>query len=167
MSEKKGNSMLLRIEFIVIAVFFISVMIWGVSRCNAIRAKYSEKDQKDKMADSLMQVMTSPPAALPPKDTAKTAEVRTVKERYTPLYAIVDGVNVRKEPNLNSPVVARLKLHEELIFLNEVTDFKQEISLGSIKTNEPWVKVKTARSKVGWVYGGTVNYYKKTLEGAE
>ncbi|MBK7871591.1 MAG: SH3 domain-containing protein [Saprospiraceae bacterium] len=172
MSETKPK-VLPRLELIIIAVFFIGFMSWAVTKCNATRAKYARLDAADQAADSLSNASSS--AALPqPKppiepvdSTPVKVETRTVREKITPLYAIVDGVNVRSEPKLNGRILYRLKLHEEVTFLNEVTDFKEEIDLGGVMTNEPWIKVRTPKNQVGWVYGGTVSFYKTKLEGVE
>lgn len=171
MAESKSK-WLPKFELIIIAVFFIGFMAWGVNRCNATKAKYAEMDQEEAIADSLAQVSSAAlPEPEPPikPDTTKQAETttRTITEKVTPLYAIIDGVNIRAEPKVGARILYRLKLYEEAIFLNEVTDFKEEIDLGGVTTNEPWIKVKTPRGQVGWVYGGTVSYYKTKLEGVE
>lgn len=168
MSEKK-TGLLPRLEFIIIAVFFIGFLLWATSRCNSTRANYALQEQEDLRADSLMRAINET-AILEKarKDSIskanaviKQAEKEVERERYTPLYTTVDGVNVRKEPKLNAKVVSRLELNEEVSFLGEVTDFKQEIKVEEVQKNEPWVKVKTQAGRIGWVYGGTVSYYKK------
>ncbi len=169
MSERKPK-ILPRIELIIIAVFFIGFMSWAVSKCNATRARYARLDAADQMADSLDRISSAAlpqptPPIQPPADSLPPKLERTITEKITPLYAVLDGVNVRSEPKLNSRILYRLKLHEEVTFLNEVTDFKEEIDLGGVTANEPWVKVKTPKGQVGWVYGGTVSFYKMKLEG--
>ncbi len=168
------TKLLPKFELLIIAIFFLGFMVWGISRCNTTRAKYAQKDKADQVIDSLSSTSTAALPDIQPKppiqpDTAQATrvETRTVRERYTPLYVTIDGVNVRREPKLNAAVIARLKLYEEVAFLNEVTDFRQEIVLGSLTTNEPWIKIKTAQGKVGWVYGATVSYYKRKLEGVD
>ena len=51
--------------------------------------------------------------------------------------------------------------------MNEVTDSTYQISLGKEMADEPWVKVKNNRGKIGWVYGAGINYYKKKREGVQ
>ena len=173
MANKKNNSLLPRFELLLVGVFFTIVLIWGVSRCGSTREQYIEENDLVEEEDKIPQYES--PAAkmepLPQKDSAevtKTAaneRVRTIRERYTPLYVTVDGMNVRSQPKINAGLVDRLKLFDEVIFLNEVTDFQQEINLGDTTTVAPWIKIKTSKGKVGWIYGAGVNYYKTKLEG--
>ncbi|HMO37790.1 MAG TPA: SH3 domain-containing protein [Saprospiraceae bacterium] len=172
MSERI-DKILPKFELIIIAVFFLGFMSWGITRCNATRAKYAKKEAADLLADTLTNASSAalpqpepPIKPLPPADSVKV-ETRTIKERYTPLYAILDGVNVRSDAKINSRVIYRLKLHEEVVFLNEVTSFREAIDLGGVTTNEPWIKVRTPRGQTGWVYGGAVSYYKTKLEGVQ
>jgi uncharacterized protein YgiM (DUF1202 family) len=81
------------------------------------------------------------------------------------LYVTIDKLKLRKGPGLDSVVVAQLPLFEEVYFLNEVTEYKTELSLGYEKANEPWVKVRTKKGKEGWVYGAGINYYKEKRKG--
>ena len=173
MANKKKNTLLPRFELLLVGVFFTIVLIWGVSRCGSARQQYIDENNLVESKEE-KPVFESPAAKmdpLPQKDSLeapKTADrVRTLRERYTPLYITVDGMNVRNQPKLNAGVVDRLKLFDEVIFLNEVTDFQQEINLGDTTTVAPWVKVKTSKGKVGWVYGAGVNYYKTKLEGVD
>lgn len=92
----------------------------------------------------------NPPKAQNPASNAK----------YSTLYVSIDGLNVRKEPGLKSETVAKLALYEPVTFLNQKTDWTQEISLGSEKVTDHWVKVRTQSGKEGWVFGAGVHYYK-------
>lgn len=173
MTSKKKNGILPRFELLLVGVFFTMILIWGVSRCGSTRQQYIEDNGLLDQAEEKKPQFESPAARmdpLPPKDSATlqapTEErTRTIRERYTPLYITVDGMNVRSQPKLNGSIVTRLKLFDEVIFLNEVTDFQQEVNMGDTTTVAPWVKVKTPNGKVGWVYGAGVNYYKSKLEG--
>lgn len=77
------------------------------------------------------------------------------------LYCNVEGLNVRSEPNVRSKTVATLKKHEAVTFLNQKTDFTEELNLGDGKVTDHWVKIKTKSGKTGWVFGAGVHYYKK------
>ena len=164
MSESK-KGILPRLELIIIAVFFIGFLFWAMSRCNSTRTQYNNEELEDRRADSLLQAMnTNAILEKARKDSAAAAasaeESKIVRERVTPLYTTVEKVNVRKEPKLNAAIVSKLELNEEVTFLNEVTDFKQEITIEGVNYNEPWIKVKTQAGRIGWVYGGTISYYK-------
>ena len=72
---------------------------------------------------------------------------------------------MRKEPGLKGEAVEQLKLYEPVTFLNQKTEWKQEISLGYEKVTDHWVKIRTASGKVGWVFGAGVHFYKTKREG--
>lgn len=82
----------------------------------------------------------------------------------TKLYVSIDGLNMRRGPSLDSAILLRMPLFEELTFMNEVTDSTQRISLGDEIANDPWVKVRHKKGQVGWVYGAGVHYYKRKRE---
>ncbi|MBP7273466.1 MAG: SH3 domain-containing protein [Saprospiraceae bacterium] len=89
----------------------------------------------------------------------------TVVVAKNTLFVIIDGLNVRTEPNLKAKSLGKLKLFDQVIFMNEVTDTIQKISLGYEEATEPWVKIKTKKGTIGWVYGAGVSYYKKKRKG--
>lgn len=164
MSSKK--SLLPRFEFLIILVFFFSFMIWAVSRCNSTKQKYEQEvaEETDESEDSPAAIM----APQPLRDTVPLKPlIEANVERITPLYVITDRMNVRAAPDVNSRIVARLKLFDEVIFMNEVTDFKEQIEIENVMANEPWIKVKTQKGTEGWVYGAGLSYYKTKLESTE
>lgn len=81
------------------------------------------------------------------------------------LYITIKNLKVRKSPGLKEDVVAQLPLFEEVIFMDEVTDSTYQINLGYEIADEPWVKIKTEKGVIGWVYGAGVNYYKQKRTG--
>lgn len=186
---KKG--LLPRIEILIVLVFFLSFIIWAVSKCNATQVLYQEAAEETAQLDSIENAETVPP---PPTNTNTTnttngttpipAEqatpigatttpnspsttpglTNTVNVEKTKLYVVIDGLNMRTAPRLNAQVMDRLQLYDEVWFMNEKTDTTQTINLGKIVANEPWVKVQNKKGKVGWVYGAGVHYYKTRLE---
>jgi hypothetical protein len=88
-----------------------------------------------------------------------------VVQKETTLYSTIDGLNVRTRPGLGNPVIGRLKLYEPVAFANEVTDSLYRIDLGEVTPTAPWVKIRLADGRLGWVYGAGVDYYKYRLEG--
>lgn len=111
---------------------------------------------------------TTPPGTIPkltnePQEApAKTA---TPAETYSTLFVTINGLKMRKEPNLKATVVTRLKLDEEVYFLNEKSEKPEAINLGYETVTEYWVKVRTKSGKEGWVFGAGVHYYKMKRKG--
>jgi hypothetical protein len=120
---------------------------------------------------------TTPPATVPVPAPATPTVVapRTTTPTTTPtapaktegqqLYVTIDGLNVRAEPNLKAKSFGKLKLFDQVTFLGKVTEDAQKLSLGTDEAEEPWVKIKTKRGTIGWVYGAGVSYYKKKRKG--
>ena len=170
--EKKNKILLPRVEILLMGVFFLIFLIWAVSKCSSTRKQLAEEAEQqateqaeyeaslmDKQRmDSIKNVANRPPPPSPRNYTEAS---------YTPLYITIQGMNVRSAPSVNSNILERLELFEEVQFLNEVTDFRDEITIGEEITNEPWVKVKTQKGKVGWIYGAGINYYKTKRPGVD
>lgn len=75
------------------------------------------------------------------------------------VYAWVDRLRMRVEPDTKSDVVAEIAEGAALTYLDEKTDFTQQITLRGKAFDEPWLKVSTTEGKEGWVYGGGVKFY--------
>lgn len=176
-------------EVIFIMVFFAFFLMWMVPRCMATKTELQkgtetvqEKiDSLDRVMDSLIvkpksvapdsvklasQVVSTTTAAGTSSAATKiTATSVAPKDLPGKLYITIDNLKLRKSPSLDSLVIATLPLFEEVYFLNEVTEFTQEISLGYEIADEPWVKIRTRKGLDGWVYGAGVHYYKKKRNG--
>lgn len=168
----KETTLLPKMEVLIIIIFFIGFVIWAFDKCGDTKRVYSEQAGAETATlDELISRSDSAALALPEPDST-TAAVRTPEpppsrpsaEKGTVLYITIDGMNLRDQPNLQGKILTRLELFEEVTFLNEVTDSTQQINLGNLTTDEPWVKVR-GRGHEGWVYGAGVEYYKKELEG--
>jgi Bacterial SH3 domain len=107
---------------------------------------------------SATQQRTSQPAIATPAPTTPQANSQL-------LWVIIDGLNVRDKPELKGKSFGKLKLHDRVTFLGDVTKSTQKLSLGTEEADEPWVKIKTKRGTVGWVYGAGVSYYKTKKKG--
>ncbi|MDZ4680284.1 MAG: SH3 domain-containing protein [Saprospiraceae bacterium] len=168
MSEQK-TSLLPKVELLILGVFLISFILYATSKCSATKARYAEEASEEALADSTSQTQAATTANALAKDSSASIvpSKEVVRERYTPLYVTMAGLNVRAEPKLNAKVLDRLALYEEVLFMNEITDFAQEIVLGKIIRNDPWVKIQTKKGRTGWVFGAGVHYYKIKLEGVE
>ncbi len=162
MSDKK-TSVLPKLEMIIIGIFLLSFMIWAVSKCSRTRQEILSEDPEEQTdpqqaeADSLARLAAR-------QDSLETARLQSqTKNRaeLTPLYVTIDDLNVRNAPALDAEVVDQLPLFEEVLFLNEWTDFTTEVNLGKGMANEPWIKVRTPKGHEGWVFGAGVHYYKQ------
>ena len=112
------------------------------------------------------------PDSKPDRPTAATVilapkpkDVEPAAKSGTTLFVTIDGLKVRKEPGLKGETVEQLDLYAPVTFLNQKTEWTQEISLGYEKVTDHWVKIRTAAGKVGWVFGAGVHYYKMKREG--
>jgi hypothetical protein len=117
--------------------------------------------QPDAKADR--PAITSEAAPKPSPANAKSNE--PVAKSGTTLYVTIEGLKVRKEPGLKGEAVEQLALYAPVTFLNQKTEWTQEISLGYEKVTDHWVKIRTASGKVGWVFGAGVHFYKMKRSG--
>ncbi len=183
--SKTKKGWLPRAEILIVGVFFLSFIIWAASKCSATKALYQEQDELaavDTIETEEAPAITSTPAApaatnstpattspatgtpaatsgSTPATTSASGNLASAEEG-TPLYVTIDGLNMRATPELNGTIILKLPLNEKVWFMNEVTDTTQQINLGKIVADEPWVKVKHSKGKTGWVYGAGVHYYK-------
>jgi Bacterial SH3 domain len=78
------------------------------------------------------------------------------------LYVLINGLNVRTKPDLKAKSLGKLKLHDQVSFMQEVTDVAQPVRLADGTTiSKPWFKIKTKRGTIGWVHGSGVDFYKR------
>ncbi len=100
------------------------------------------------------------PAQAQAAQTATSADAGRSK-----LFVTIDKLKVRKTPGLKGELLGELKLFDEVYYMDEVTDSSFTVNLGTEKATEPYVKIKTKRGTVGWVYGAGVHYVKKKRSG--
>ena len=102
-----------------------------------------------------------------PATGSQAAQTTAPKEAagLSKLYVTIDKLKVRKTPGLKGELLGELKLFDEVFYMNEVTDSTYVVNLGTEKADEPYVKIKTKRGTVGWVYGAGVHYVKKKHSG--
>ncbi len=80
----------------------------------------------------------------------------------TALYVLIDGLNVRTKPDLKAKSLGKLKLNDQVYFMNEVTPEAQTIRLADkTEVTKPWFKIKTKRGTIGWVHGSGIDFYKR------
>lgn len=110
---------------------------------------------------------TAKPTVSAPTISGKPIVTTTVQEPSgTLLYVLIDGLNVRSKPDLKAKSMGKLKLNDQVYFLNEVTPEAQTVRLiDKSEVTKPWFKIKTKRGTVGWVHGSGVDFYKRKPQG--
>jgi len=176
---KGKTSWLPKFEVIIIAVFFFSFILWAASRCGDVKKTVVENIAVETPQDSI-EAQLKPTdirtAYLDSLERARRRDSTYVSSRadttrisgsttYGRLYITINNLKVRKFPGLKEEVVGQLPLFEEVAFMDEVTDSTYQINLGYEIADEPWVKIKTKKGTIGWVYGAGVNYYKEKRTG--
>ncbi len=68
----------------------------------------------------------------------------------------VDILEVRAKPIMKSSVLAAIKKNEPLMLTEEVTGFRDTFTLEGKTIIDSWVKVKTKKGRIGWVFRGAV-----------
>jgi hypothetical protein len=180
-----------RVALVILSLCMLLFMIYALNKCGGEDAEYAmiaEENARKNYLDSLQRAEDSI-VALTELDTeaalradalrraatqpligdsvVRLPAAQVIREKTTPLYVTFDGLNVRSGPGIDYGKVDRLKLYDEVVFLNEITDSTYQINLGGVTPNEPWIKIRTPSGKEGWVYGAGVEYFKKKLEGVE
>lgn len=115
---------------------------------------------------STLPAMPQPQNQAQRSQTAPAPSNNTAGTNAQMLWVVIDGLNVREKPELKAKSFGKLKLHDKVTFLGETTKETQKLSLGAVEADEPWVKIKTQRGTVGWVYGAGVSFYKTKKKGA-
>ena len=108
--------------------------------------------------------LAKPQTATLPNVPNKT--VTTEQASGTMLYVLINGLNVRSKPDLKAKSLGKLKLNDQVFFLNEVTPEAQTVRLADkTEVTKPWFKIKTKKGTVGWVHGSCVDFYKRKPQG--
>lgn len=125
------------IVFILFAIFFI---MWSFKRCETekINARHNPR----------------------PAQTRSKKVPQEEVQKHSTLYVVVDSLNMRTAPHLDSAVVARLPKDVPVEFYGLRTSFRQQININNAPTNTPWIYIRTESQKEGWIYAGGVNFYK-------
>jgi len=175
-----------KFEMMLLAIFFVSFSVWAIAKCNrtkvalnpiasvvppskdstTIPASANNNGLPPIILDSTKEAQALPAVQIPTKNnTSPEKEIQKVIIDRSILYVTIEGLKLRKGPSLDSLTIQKLPLFEKVYFLDEVTEFKQKINLGRKVTEEPWVKIKTKKGRIGWVYGAGVHYHKQKQDG--
>ncbi|MEZ4985471.1 MAG: SH3 domain-containing protein [Saprospiraceae bacterium] len=171
--QKEKSPKLVKMQFILFGLLLLVFFIWANRKCTRSQAAY-QQEQQVTVQDSTLQdptAATTPPPATPPgtvMDTLRGGQLQIIREKVTPLYVTIENLALRKGPDQRFEVIERLKLFEEVNYLQETSDSLYTIKLGeTLTTTEPWVKVRTRKGRDGWVYGAGVDFFKRKLEGVD
>jgi hypothetical protein len=74
------------------------------------------------------------------------------------LTANLDNLRIRDVAGLNGKGIATVSKGAKLNYLNEMSDFTDEITLRGVTYNDPWLKIQTEEGQVGWVYAGAIKF---------
>ena len=116
-------------------------------------------------SSTLRKPGADPTPQSPKNETPASPTTASTTKSATTLYVSIDGLKVRKEPGLKGETLEQLPLYTPVTFLNQKTEWTQEISLGYEKVTDHWVKIRTATGKVGWEFGAGLHYYKTKRTG--
>jgi len=155
-TPKKG--MLNSMELLGIGLFCFAFLLYGLSRC--MGGDEVESTVAIETVDSLgtngsaIQNTTTVASTVqqPPRQVDTTSFIRK-------LYVAGDSVRMRKEPQIGAELLAYLRHGEEL------TDFGERTALEKIRLSPdelctaPWIKIKTKTGKIGWAFGGYLQFY--------
>ena len=173
--KPKVTSILPKMEVIFIFVLLICFFIWALTKCSTTpKIDPLTEETEEIISPAAGNNPDSPTYDLgesetnntvtPPVNRGETEVIRRndniPKSGYTPLYVTLQDLKVRKGPSRDSSIVSVLSLHEEVMFLEKRTDFREKISNGSEIMNDPWIFVQTRKGHKGWVYGGGVHFFK-------
>ena len=88
-------------------------------------------------------------------------------QQFNQLWVTIDQLKLRSEPKLNSEVLMQIPLFDRVYYLNQKTDFSQEINLGTELANEPWLFIQHPNGIKGWCYGAGLNFHKEKRVGTQ
>ncbi|MBL7826783.1 MAG: SH3 domain-containing protein [Saprospiraceae bacterium] len=72
------------------------------------------------------------------------------------LQVAVEQLDIKASPGVKSEVIGKVNKGETLTDLGDVSPFESEISFDGRLRRAPWLKVKTAEGKQGWVFAGSI-----------
>ncbi len=143
----KAKFKLRPIEMIAVGLLLVAVMMYALGQCGGRRKPTETPANAAQLADS--------------------AQLEARASNLRPLYVVVDSLKLRSKPQLDSNFIRYLSYDEIVFDMGVQTDFMQTIrfSIDDVRT-EPWVKIRTNKGEVGWVFGAGVHFYRKKRRAA-
>jgi len=153
---KKGILGKLRpIELVAIGILVFAVLLYGLSKCGG---------STEPLPDNTAAANEPAPTANP--DSARAVPTTMPTASLRPLYVILDSIKMRRGPHLDSALVKFLRFGEEVYDMGKRTDFEQTVKISLSETRTaPWVLIRTAENKEGWVFGAGLEFYPKKKPG--
>ncbi|CAA6827682.1 MAG: Unknown protein [uncultured Thiotrichaceae bacterium] len=82
--------------------------------------------------------------------------VEAVQSGSIDIKVILNTVNMRAEPSMNSEVISKLAKDENITWLEQISETTSPVKLRGVRYNDPWLYVNTKDGVKGWVYAATV-----------
>ncbi|MFZ4477702.1 MAG: GYF domain-containing protein [Saprospiraceae bacterium] len=112
----------------------------------------------------LTQISTNEPPVTAKSTEKKQKQYRKVKKDELEGAYILNSnggkVNVKQSPDMNAPVLYQLNKGEEVLYLDEKTDFRTNVIVKNIERENYWYKVQPMENAdvIGWVHGDFLNF---------
>jgi hypothetical protein len=103
-------------------------------------------------SDETTEVQTT--IAPPIQEIDETADVLVT--------VILNTVNLRQKPTMNSAVVDKLPSGSKLLWQGQVSEITAPVKLRGVRYNDPWLYVKTNEGADGWIYAATIEVVKNS-----
>jgi len=98
---------------------------------------------------------------------APSTQLVDTLQKYNRLWVTMDNLKLRKQPNLQAEVLMQMTLFDRVYYLNQKSNFEQEINLGLEVVKEPWLLVQHSNGIQGWAYGAGLNFHKQKRGGVQ
>ena len=128
----------LRLEIVAFFIMAVIFVLWSFKQCHTETPRNTIKK---------------------PKREKKREKPSENNEKSATLYVTVDSLKLRTAPNLDSTIIMRLPRKQTVEFYGLRTSFRQKININNSLKNEPWVYIRTASGREGWVYAGGLTFY--------
>jgi hypothetical protein len=104
-----------------------------------------------------------PPVTPKPSEKKQIKYKKVSKDELEGAYILNSNgnkVNVRQSPDMNAPVLYQLNKGEEVVYLDEKTDFRTNVIVKNIERENYWYKVQPMENAdvIGWVHGDFLNF---------
>ncbi len=92
------------------------------------------------------------------RETNASSSTEETPTEVIPFTVGVDRLRFRQAPGTDAEIISELGQGVKVSFADSISTFITSVTLRGIDYNDPWVRVKTAAGKTGWVYGGALQF---------